>query len=195
MRLLPLLALSACALVSQTSYPTCDLEAALDQPEARVGDTLIATGGPFTVDWDTLVEVGGFQAADVAVSRSAECTLCDACIGDPDAECDACGACDVCAALCDPCVETVTFVVPSGVSGDVGVVVVNGFGSSAAAPLRVLADTSDADTSASDTDTSPSDTDAGADTAPTDTDTTATSATDSGSATDAPSDTEDSDSP
>jgi hypothetical protein len=106
---------------------------------ASPGDAVAITGTPFTTSWDTAVYVGGTRAVVDAVNRDA-CETCDACFDEHD-EClgGVCADCDACDALCNPCVERTTFVVPDVAAGETEVRVLNSHGESHPAPFTVLA--------------------------------------------------------
>jgi hypothetical protein len=161
--------LSGCATGTVDVFQTCELEVALLQTTIAHGATVNASGGPYTNVRDTRVLVGGVPAEVVSVSR-VDCEVCDQCRLDPD--CAPCGPCfgieltvdakDDCFGdgladppippACDICVETMSFVVPTGAPvGTTAVYVVNANGASGLVPLEVLggavdtSDTSDTD--------------------------------------------------
>jgi hypothetical protein len=159
--------LAGCVQSEALTYTTCDVAATLDPPSAAVGDTVVATGAPFTEPYDTLLQVGGYSSQIVDVVRD-DCDTCDSCRD--EALCTTCETCAECEEACAPCVQTITFVVPEGPApGPTSVVIRNGFGSSPALPFEVTpsatdtgpADTGPADTGPADTgprDTGPADT-------------------------------------
>lgn len=135
--LMAITALTGCTTGSSSaSYQICDLSATVEPVEASVGETVVATGRPFSDTYDTQVTVGGLAAPVLDVART-DCFECDACR--IIADCDDCSACLTCAESCESCVETTTFTVPSGTSGTQPVVITNRFGTSSGITLSILA--------------------------------------------------------
>jgi hypothetical protein len=175
------LLIAGCTTVTVDVFATCQLDVALATTAALPGDTVEATGGPYTIARDTHIEVGGV-AAEVTLVLREGCDACDECLA--LAECGPCGPCfgenlDVptrvscfgdpladpaIPPVCDVCEEALSFVVPAGVPpGPTTVLVWNANGASPGIPFEVLAlpaDTgSTGDTSATgDTGTDTSDT-------------------------------------
>jgi hypothetical protein len=179
---------AACATASIDLFETCQLDLELSAGAAAPGTTIVAAGGPFTVERDTQVRVGGVPAEVTDVTRVG-CDECDLCR--VEAMCAPCGPCfgeelDVETRVtclgdpledppippaCDACVESMSFVVPTDAPvGQTTLYVVNSNGASALVPFEVLAaatDTGDTGADTSDTsDTDASDTDTDTDTTP-----------------------------
>jgi hypothetical protein len=186
-----LLWLAGCGSTAIDVFETCDLEATLDVNQGAPGDTVVASGGPWTTSWDTRVEIGGVPAPVTAVTRNSACGECEVCR--EEAECLICGTCiggeldearriecfgdpfdDDDDGLCGQCEETVTFVVPAIAPGSTTLVLITANGASSPQPFVVLAvddtgDTSDtASSSTGDTGVMPTlgDTGPGEDTGP-----------------------------
>ena len=139
------LVLATCAPAVPDIFDECDLVISLEPPAARPGDTVVATGGPFSEAYDHVVQIGGVAAEVVAVERCLECLSCRE--NDPGL-CLACGPCIDCDALCDACEPTLSFVVPDAVvPGSTTVIVLNAYGSSSAVPIEILGATDTSDTS------------------------------------------------
>ncbi len=145
---------------------SCVVELELGAEQARVGDTVTATGGPLTSNFDTRVQVGGVYSDAIEVERT-DCGACEACISE--------FSCGACATECASCTETVTFEIPALQPGPRAVVLYNRHGSTEPITLEILASVDTdvsletdppADTSTPDT-ANPTDT---ADTDPADTD-------------------------
>lgn len=159
--------LAGCVQSEALTYTTCDVAATLEPASAAVGDSVVATGAPFTEPYDTLLQVGGYTAQIVDVTRD-DCETCDSCRD--EALCTTCETCSECDEACALCVQTIEFVVPEGpAAGPTSVVIRNGFGSSPALPFEVApsgtdtgpVDTGPADTGPADTgprETGPADT-------------------------------------
>jgi hypothetical protein len=147
-----MLALSACGTGIPDFYAQCNITVDLAPAEARVGDQVIATGGPFSDEYDTRLTINGVRAEIDLIERT-DCDACDLCRVDSD--CISCGTCTACTDVCATCVPTMTFTVPDAVPpGQVSLVVLNRYGGSRAVPFTVLddgADTAPNDTAASDT--------------------------------------------
>lgn len=154
-RFLLVLGLSGCGTGVLDVYEQCDVEVVLAPTEGLPGATVVATGGPFSKAYDTVVTVAGVQAEVDAVERT-DCDACDSCRD--EANCLACGACTECTEDCSSCLETTTFTVPAAEPGASSVRLLNRFGGSAAVPFTVLGADS-GDTGPLDTnDTAPVDT-------------------------------------
>lgn len=126
---------SACETDSTGYSLQCDLAApALAPAEAAPGESIVATGNAFTEVYDTVVTVGG-EAATIIDLERADCVECDEC--QVSAGCTACDDCDACATECLPCVETLTFSVPTVPVGWHPVTLTNLHGQSAASSLLV----------------------------------------------------------
>jgi hypothetical protein len=150
----------ACTVGESSTVLHCDLTGPVLTPvEAAPGSTVVAVSRPMTTSWDTLVAVGGSQAAVSAVDRT-ECEACDTCR--EAAECNVCGTCTECAQECSPCVESVSFVVPTLAPGAYPVVVTNLHAASVGVTLTV-ADGGE-DTGGTDTGDTAGDTSGGAET-------------------------------
>ena len=136
-------------------FEQCTIEASITPDQGYEGDTLVATGSPFSRAYDTLITVGGERAEITSVDRS-QCTKCDTCRADK--------GCGGCKSACADCIETITFVLPEAAAGETTLRVSNAFGSTEAIPFTVLtADTGSTDTS----DTGPPDpSDTATDTSP-----------------------------
>ncbi len=134
------------------------------------GDTIVATGAPFSEAYDTLILVGGFRATVVDVDRE-QCTKCDTCRDE--------AGCGGCKSDCADCEETVEFTLPAATAGETTLTILNQFGGSEAIPFTMLGVDTGADTAADTSDTA-ADTGETADTgqADTSTDTSADTATD-----------------
>jgi len=169
--------LGGCKATSTTSFPQCTLDATLSADQGAPGDVISITGREFSQPYDTVVTVGGTEAAVGDVTRTG-CSLCDLCrqAAADVHECDACQTCFQCSSYCDTCAQAVTFTVPDVSPGAVSVVVQNRYGSSDALPFVVLpgGDTGATDTGDTATDTGTTDTGS------TDTGTSDTSTTDTG---------------
>jgi hypothetical protein len=114
-------------------FDQCDLDFELDRQEASTGDLLLATGGPVSQDWDTVVQVGG-RIADIVESER-----CDACLScRTDAVCLACGTCSDCEDICAECTPSIQFRVPEIPAGSTNVVILNGYGGTRPIPLNIL---------------------------------------------------------
>ncbi len=105
---------------------------------------MTAEASPLTQVYDTVVNFEGTRATVVEVLRE-DCAACDLCL--EAAECLACEACSPCVEQCEPCLQTVTFLVPDLAPGPTTLVITNRFGSSPALPFTVAeeqsADTGD----------------------------------------------------
>ena len=161
MKSLPSLLLTltlGCTTTTSVTTLTCDVALVVNATEASPGDTLTATGGPFTQTWDTRVTVGGVEAALIDLVRD-DCTACDLC--KIEAECVTCATCEDCQTTCESCDEHLDFRVPEVESGERMVQLINLHGTSDAVPLQVLAAVVDPpDTDVPDTDVpDPPDTD------------------------------------
>jgi hypothetical protein len=108
-------------------YEQCELDLVLSADSGVPGDIVSATGRPLTADFDTVVRVGGVEAAILLVDRE-ECEACDICRS--EAGCNQCVTCATCAETCAVCAEQVQFEVPSVDPGDAPVLVANGYGAS-----------------------------------------------------------------
>lgn len=158
------LGLATCAPAALDIVDECDLVVSLEPAAAAPGDTIVASGGPFSEVYDHVVQVGGVAAEVVEVERCLECLSCRE--SDPDL-CLACGPCLSCDEVCDACEPTLSFVVPEDVpTGSTTVSILNAYGSSSAVPFEVVGatDTSDTgliDSSTLDTSTDTASTDTG----------------------------------
>ncbi|MCO4743851.1 MAG: IPT/TIG domain-containing protein [Proteobacteria bacterium] len=122
------LALSACGTGSTPVSDLCTVEAELNAAEGVAGDTITATGRPFSTRADTIVRVGGVDADVISAERSSECLLCDTCVD--EVGCTGCEtSCTECNALCADCTETVSFELPAIAAGPTEIVLLNHFGS------------------------------------------------------------------
>lgn len=164
-----------CSTLTVEVFATCQLDLTLTPAVALPGDTISASGGPYTIVRDTHIQVGGIEAEVVTVVREG-CDECDECR--ELAECAPCGPCfgeelDVetrtscfgepladppIVPVCDACVESLSFVVPpTAPPGPTTVLVVNANGASHLVPFEVLplpADTSATGDTGSTADTS-----------------------------------------
>ncbi len=135
--MLTVLLLTACLLSTEGTEITldqCDVAITLGDPSALPGDVLTLGGGPFTVEYDTVVSVDGQPAQVIEVTRD-DCTGCDQCR--EFAGCDECGPCSECEDSCSTCRQTVDFEVPQVAAGDASVVLVNHYATSNAVTLTV----------------------------------------------------------
>jgi len=103
------LLLCACPEVETTQFELCSLQITLDTTTTAPNETVLATGGPFTDVYDTVVEVGGHDAQVLSVEQR-DCDTCDLCL--VAAECNGCEPCDSCSEMCLDCVHQLSFVVP-----------------------------------------------------------------------------------
>lgn len=145
--LLTVLLAAACDETTVQSSERCEVVAASLAPtEASPGDAVTITATPQTTVWDTAVYVGRTRAELLSVDRDG-CDACDTCR--EEAYCTVCADCDACDAVCKTeCVETTTFAVPSGVSGQVAVRLFNVHGQSAPLSLTVQGSDTAAETGA-----------------------------------------------
>lgn len=127
--------LLACATTTDAIYLTCDVALVSVEPTvAAPGDEVTLTATPLTEDWDTAIRVGGLDADIVSVTREG-CDACDSCNADQGCACNE--DCDACDLICDACVETVVFTVPSLDEGEHGIVLFNANGGSMPLTLTV----------------------------------------------------------
>lgn len=148
-----LLALLACEGSLTTTFPTCTVALqGADPASVLPGEALTLRATPLTERWDTVVVVGGVQAAVESVEREG-CDDCDDCRETMD--CEPCGEdCDACDNLCaTTCAETVVARVPAVAPGQVDVELFNAHGGSNRIAIEVLAagDTGAPDTGTPDT--------------------------------------------
>lgn len=132
------LTLAGCQTSSIPEFAQCTLAGDLSPAEAAPGDAVVATGGEYSVVYDTVVTVGGVPAEVIDVVRD-NCALCDACRLAVEDSCDPCGLCVQCETTCDLCVQTVSFAVPDLAEGPTDVVITNGYGASDPIPFTVTA--------------------------------------------------------
>ncbi|MFK7931857.1 MAG: hypothetical protein AB8H79_27010 [Myxococcota bacterium] len=130
---------TGCPEAATATFEQCELVVSLDAETAAAGDTITATGRPYTEALDTVVRVGASDAPSVDVDITAsECATCNTC---RSAEaCGVCETCGACAEACDPCVQNITFEVPSLDAGPTTVTVFNAYGASAPLPLEIVED-------------------------------------------------------
>lgn len=150
---------SSCARQFEEEFSRCTLTVELDPDAAFPGELVEATGGPWTVPFDTRVELAGLRAEVIDIERTSECGRCATCRS--EARCDDCLACSDCTDVCAECVETLVFEVPPDApAGPTSVVVFNRQGGSRPTDFTVLGDDgSDTDTDDTDTDDDDTDTD------------------------------------
>jgi hypothetical protein len=140
--------LSGCGDEVTTVFTNCNLDVTLTPSSGFPGDVIVATGTPFTSAYDTLIQVGGFNA-DVLLVERTDCTACDACR--PDRECSECGSCIRCEVDCDLCVETITFIVPDAPAGLTVATILNLYGTTGPVPFEILGTSVPDDTGLPDT--------------------------------------------
>jgi len=121
--------LGGCGVVQVDIFEQCTIDAVLEPSAAFAGETIVATGDPFSQPYDTLITVGGERAEISAIDRS-QCTRCDTCRAE-----NGCGGCK---SACADCVETVTFELPEVDPGPTTVRLYNAFGGTEAIPFTVL---------------------------------------------------------
>ena len=108
----------------------------LSPTSASPGAQVIVRGKPMTTVWDSAVYVDLTRAQLESVDRDG-CDACDTCR--VNNACTTCSDCDACDTLCaSECVETATFVVPSGLSGTTAVRLFNVYGQSQPLDLTVV---------------------------------------------------------
>lgn len=130
--------LVACPSSELPEFHQCMLDAELSATEGPPGTEIVATGGEYSVDYDTTVLVDAVPAPVLDVVRS-NCAFCDGCRDALEEPCNACEECDDCSISCADCVQTVRFVVPDLAPGAVDVVLTNRFGTSGPIPFTVTA--------------------------------------------------------
>jgi hypothetical protein len=151
--------MTACDATTTLIAQRCDISLSALSPDAGAPGTLVtAEVNPVTKSWDTVVHVGGTQAAVSSVART-DCEICDTCRAEEGCgDCDTCGACDdVCR---DTCIETVQFSTPDITPGSYATSLVNRHGQSNSLLFTVLAapDTGGSDTAPPDSGDPPADT-------------------------------------
>lgn len=130
-------AVASCGRSGLPDFDQCVLNVTLSAESGARGDTIVATGGEFSVDYDTVVLVDATSATVIDVERE-NCAFCDGCREAIEPPCDACEECVGCEQSCLGCVQTVTFVVPNVTPGATAIVLTNRFGTSDAIPFTVL---------------------------------------------------------
>jgi len=130
------IALLSCAEPEMPEFHQCLLEATFSVEEGPPGTTVLATGGEFSVDYDTTVLVDGAPAEILEVQRI-NCAFCDGCRDSIEPPCNACEECEGCTVSCEECEQTVSFVIPEVPPGEVSVVLMNRFGASGPLPFTV----------------------------------------------------------
>ena len=147
--LLFVLTLSACDEATSPVTQRCDIAlSSLSPEEGAPGTPVAAALTPITQSWDTVVHVGGIDAAVDSVMRT-NCETCDTCRTEEN--CDDCEACAACDDACrETCIETVQFTVPDMAPGSHATSLVNKHGHSNSLMFTVLAqpDTGESDTAA-----------------------------------------------
>lgn len=131
-----LVALASCGKSEVPEFHQCLLDASLSVEEGPPGTTVVATGGEFSLDYDTSVLVDAVPAEILDVQRI-NCAFCDGCFASIEPPCNACEECEGCAVSCEDCVQTVSFVIPEVPPGEVVLVITNTFGASSPIPFTV----------------------------------------------------------
>lgn len=141
-----------CTTETFDTYEDCVLDVSISPIEGRVGDTILATGTPFSEPYDTNIVFAGLDSEILQFDRQdcAQCELCQA-----SELCDLCDTCAPCETACSTCVETMEFLVPASPEGPTTVQIWNRFGQSAPLQFEVLPpeekDTGSNDTGSKDT--------------------------------------------
>jgi len=124
---------------TETFVPSpCDVALYEIKPSAAAaGETVTATGRPFTSAYDTAVYVDTERAVVLSLERD-RCESCDACLEEEG--CTGCDDCDACDPVCSSCWEAVTFEIPALPGGSSLVRLFNRHGESSTLPLQILGD-------------------------------------------------------
>ena len=126
-------------------FATCEVDLALEPSQGFPGDEVVASGGPFSERYDTVVAIDGVSADIVDIDR-VDCSTCDTCRFNNG--CATCGRCFACEDACASCEQSLTFTVPEVDAGVRVVNVRNRHGESPFVEFLVLGNTGTADTQA-----------------------------------------------
>jgi hypothetical protein len=127
-----------CTTESQELPDACEVRIELPSPTAAfIGETVSFNGNPLTEIRDTVLLVGGETREIIDLSRT-DCDACDSCRFEA-IECSACGDCDECDAVCNSCVESISFAAPDMTFGETYISIYNLYGASNNVPLTIIA--------------------------------------------------------